>query len=166
MSCERGPTLLTRAPRAALGVTAAALLVGVGGSRARSHRRFAPPLIRFIPDPLTYSAPLFLKRQCDRTPGGMRALYAQLAGPTHAGEGGPEGVSPTSLECLVSKSVNSDTRPRPTTGGEVGARDGPVSFEELEGPLLDAVYTEVAGRTGPAGEAAGPGPGQQLHPGE
>ena len=30
--------------------------------------RFAPPPIHFIPDPLTYSVPLFLKRQCGRTP--------------------------------------------------------------------------------------------------
>ena len=37
-------------------------------SRARSHFRFAPPRVRFIPDPLTYSVPLFLKQQCGRTP--------------------------------------------------------------------------------------------------
>jgi hypothetical protein len=37
--------------------------------RARSHCRFAPPLIHFIPESLTYSVPLFLKRQCDRTLG-------------------------------------------------------------------------------------------------
>jgi hypothetical protein len=35
--------------------------------RARSHCRLAPPPIHFIPDSLTYSVPLFLKRQCDRT---------------------------------------------------------------------------------------------------
>jgi hypothetical protein len=40
-----------------------------GELRARSHCRFAPPLIQLIPDSLTYSVPLFLKRQCDRTPG-------------------------------------------------------------------------------------------------
>ena len=28
-----------------------------------------PPLIHFTPDLLTYSVPLFLKRQCDRTQG-------------------------------------------------------------------------------------------------
>ena len=38
-----------------------------GASRARSHCRFAPPLIRFIPYSRTYAVPLFLKRQCDRT---------------------------------------------------------------------------------------------------
>ena len=38
-----------------------------GRPRARSHCRFAPPLIHFITDLLTYSVPLFLKRQCDRT---------------------------------------------------------------------------------------------------
>ena len=36
-------------------------------SRARSHCRFVPPLIRFIPCLLMCSAPLFLKRPCDRT---------------------------------------------------------------------------------------------------
>ena len=36
-------------------------------TRARSYCRFGLPFIHFIPDSLTYSAPLFLKRQCDRT---------------------------------------------------------------------------------------------------
>jgi hypothetical protein len=36
-------------------------------ARARSHYRFALLLVRFIPDLLPYSVPLFLKRQCDRT---------------------------------------------------------------------------------------------------
>ena len=40
-----------------------------GLDRARSHCRFAPPLIHLGPDPLTYSVALFLKRQCDRTLG-------------------------------------------------------------------------------------------------
>jgi hypothetical protein len=31
--------------------------------------RFVLPLIRFLPSSLTYSVPLFLKRQCDRTLG-------------------------------------------------------------------------------------------------
>ena len=31
------------------------------------------PLIHFIPDSLTYSVPLFLKRQCDRTLGAAAA---------------------------------------------------------------------------------------------
>jgi hypothetical protein len=35
--------------------------------RARSHCRFVLPLIHFIPYSLTYSVPLFLKRQCYRT---------------------------------------------------------------------------------------------------
>ena len=33
--------------------------------RARSHCRFVLPLIHFTPDSLTYSVPVFLKRQCD-----------------------------------------------------------------------------------------------------
>jgi hypothetical protein len=45
-----------------------------GANRARSHCRFALPLIHFIPDSLTYSVPLFLERQCDRTLGAKRWL--------------------------------------------------------------------------------------------
>jgi hypothetical protein len=33
----------------------------VGKLRARSHRRFVPSPIHFIPESLTYSVPLFLK---------------------------------------------------------------------------------------------------------
>jgi hypothetical protein len=40
-----------------------------GAGRARSHCRFVLPLMHFIPDSLTYSVTLFLKRQCDRTLG-------------------------------------------------------------------------------------------------
>jgi hypothetical protein len=40
-----------------------------GARRAPSHCRSAPPPIHFIPYSLTYSVPLFLKRQCDRTLG-------------------------------------------------------------------------------------------------
>jgi hypothetical protein len=83
-----------------------------GGGRARSHCGSAPPLVHCAPDSLTYavplcavalplfttarpdcapdsltySAPLFLKRRCDRTPGGYAdgvnsgtsALFAAL----------------------------------------------------------------------------------------
>jgi hypothetical protein len=45
----------------------------VGPLRARSHCRVAPPLLHFIQDSLTYSVPLLLKHQCDRTPGPLRA---------------------------------------------------------------------------------------------
>ena len=46
-----------------------------GPARARSHCcRSVPPLIHFIPVSLTYSAPLFLKRECDRTPGPDRRV--------------------------------------------------------------------------------------------
>jgi hypothetical protein len=47
-----------------------------GEPRARSHCRFVPPLVRFIPDLLTYLVPLFLKRQCDRTPGKPRTNFS------------------------------------------------------------------------------------------
>jgi hypothetical protein len=50
-------------------VAAATITVTGGEGGARSHYRFALPLIHFIPGSLTYSVPLFLKRQCDRTPG-------------------------------------------------------------------------------------------------
>ena len=48
-----------------------------GGLRARSHCRFARPLIHFIPNSPTYSVPLFLKRQCDRTLGARRRDWAR-----------------------------------------------------------------------------------------
>jgi hypothetical protein len=41
----------------------------LGKEGARSYCRFVLPLIHFIPESLTYSVPIFLKRQCDRTPG-------------------------------------------------------------------------------------------------
>ena len=44
--------------------------LGHGADRARRlQRRFVLPLIHFIPDSLTYSVPLFVKRRCDRTLG-------------------------------------------------------------------------------------------------
>ena len=50
------------------GAAAAHLPVGLPEGRARPHCRFLPPLIRFMPDLLAYSVPLFLKRQRGRTP--------------------------------------------------------------------------------------------------
>jgi hypothetical protein len=64
----RGP--FRRAAGAAGARGAAAARLRGGGARARSHARFVPPLIHFMPDSRTYSVPLYLKRQCDRTPGG------------------------------------------------------------------------------------------------
>jgi hypothetical protein len=55
-----------------------------GALRVRSHRRFALPFIRFVPDVLTYLVRLFLKRQRDRTPG---ALHRAL-GEAHPGARG------------------------------------------------------------------------------
>ena len=56
--------------------------------RARLHCRFVLPLIRFIPDSLTYPVPLFLKRQCDRTlavhPEGCEAEDQRLGRPAAA----------------------------------------------------------------------------------
>ena len=42
-------------------------VIAVRLARARSQCRFAPPLIHFIPELLTYSVSLFLERQCDRS---------------------------------------------------------------------------------------------------
>ena len=42
--------------------------------------RFVPPLIHFTLDLLTWSAPLFLKRRCDRTPGGTARRAVGAAG--------------------------------------------------------------------------------------
>jgi hypothetical protein len=54
---------------------------GGGATRVRSHCRFAPPRIHFIPDSWTYSVPLFLTRQCDRTLGATcRFCAAALLG--------------------------------------------------------------------------------------
>jgi hypothetical protein len=50
-----------------------------GKLRARSHRRFAPPLSHFISDSLTYSVSPFLKRRCNRTLGKPRKGAAVLA---------------------------------------------------------------------------------------
>ena len=47
---------------------------GCGG--ARLHCRFALKRIHFISYSLTYSVPLYLERQCDRTPGCCSCLWA------------------------------------------------------------------------------------------
>ena len=44
----------------------------VGAARVRSQSRSARPLVRSIPDPRRYSAPLFVKRRCGRTLGAVR----------------------------------------------------------------------------------------------
>jgi hypothetical protein len=51
-----------------------------GDDRARSHCRFVRPFICTIPDALTYSVPLFLKRQCDRTPGDDSRFFVSAGG--------------------------------------------------------------------------------------
>ena len=62
-----------------------------GGLSARSHCRFAPPRIQYIPDSLRYSVPLFMKRQCGRTPGGLdqpyfKKLFAAMADGSYCGQ--------------------------------------------------------------------------------
>jgi hypothetical protein len=53
-----------------LGKPAAVVDLGLG-----SHYHFVPPPIYFIPYSQTYSVPLFLKRQCDRTLGVRRGRH-------------------------------------------------------------------------------------------
>jgi hypothetical protein len=54
---------------------------------------FALPFIHFIPDSLTYSVPLFLKRQCDQTPGTLwfapHAAHTSVYAPFPCGMDGP-----------------------------------------------------------------------------
>ena len=54
------------------------LLAKAVGRRARPRCRVVPPPTHFIPGSLTYSAPLRLRWQCDRTLG--RPLHARAAG--------------------------------------------------------------------------------------
>jgi hypothetical protein len=62
---------------------------GLVGAGARSHCRFAPPLVLFIPDSLPYLVPRFLNRQCDRIPGrGHGPRAGRLLPP-----GEPEGLA-------------------------------------------------------------------------
>jgi hypothetical protein len=62
--------------------------------RARPHGRFALLLTHFMPDSLTFSVPLFLKRQCDRTPG---------PGRPHFGAGDAGARKPTPLPAYSGK---------------------------------------------------------------
>ena len=75
-----------------------------GGLWARSHCRFVLLLIQFIPDLLTYSVPLFLKRQCDRTLGGGESRLAAHGAPRRATRDG-QGSFP------LSETVFSHTNP-------------------------------------------------------
>jgi hypothetical protein len=58
----------------------------LGARRASSHCRFAPPPIRFIPDLLTYSVPLVLKRRCDRTLGERSQFHEYYTKPMALGQ--------------------------------------------------------------------------------
>ena len=58
-------------------------LRALGRTAALSHCRFVLPLVHFMPDPLTYSVPLFLKRQWARlaahwAAAGLAAAYVPL----------------------------------------------------------------------------------------
>jgi hypothetical protein len=49
------------------------------GGAHRSHWRLVLPLICVVPGSLTYSVPLFLRRQCNRTLGAQLDLPARTA---------------------------------------------------------------------------------------
>jgi hypothetical protein len=66
-----------------------------GEARARSYCRFVLPRIHFIPDPLTHSVPISLKRQCDRTLGEAAAAPSPARGPKRATAVAPQQVSKT-----------------------------------------------------------------------
>ena len=86
-----------------------------GSDRARSRGRSLPPLICFIPDLQTYSVPLFLSRQCDRTPGSACTADGRVYQPKTAGSFWPRAAGPfarsqpctISIEIFVSKSTGS-----------------------------------------------------------
>jgi hypothetical protein len=67
---------------------------GPGAARARSHCRFALPLIHCIPESLTYSVPLYLKRQRGRAPGAARGAARAAAGRGRADVRQPRGHRP------------------------------------------------------------------------
>jgi hypothetical protein len=87
-------------------------------ARARSHCRFVLPLIHFIPESLTYSVPLFLKRLCDRSlPHARRAAAAAAGSPT--ARGGAQ--VPVSLEGLYAVSAVEATADYPPFAKKVVA---------------------------------------------
>jgi hypothetical protein len=80
-----------------------------GDVRARSHCCLAPPLIHFIPESLTYSVPLFLKRQCDRTPGDVWKGSSYWCSNTSSGgwaEVDSEVADAAQLQLPVAMSIN------------------------------------------------------------
>ena len=71
-TCDPAGPTERAACEASAGGSGAFTLDLTGELRARSHCRFVIPLIHFMPDSLTYSVLLYLKRHCDRTAGGHR----------------------------------------------------------------------------------------------
>jgi hypothetical protein len=61
----------------------------LGLHRVRSHCRFAPPLIHYMPDSRTYFVPMFLNRQRDGTLG----LHQQHHGDLQHRGGTPRVIS-------------------------------------------------------------------------
>jgi hypothetical protein len=97
-----------------------------GGCRARPHCRFAPPLILCAPDSLTYSVPLFLSRQCDRTLGGRRG---------RGGGGGRGGAA----EVVVAR-ADDDGRGHVPGGGPAGAGGKGLIIQSRIQPLTQLLH--------------------------
>jgi hypothetical protein len=101
-------------------------------ARARSHCRFVPPFIHFIPNSLSYSVPLYLKRQCDRTLGAGSFEDAQQARLMLI-KGGPALATPFQAKPAL---------PRPHRSVHQGMRDEALT------PLRAALWALTSGRRG------------------
>jgi hypothetical protein len=98
--------------------------VAGGQARARPHCRFAP-LIHFTPDSRTYSAPFFLKRQCDRTLG-----QAARAGAGNA----PASSAWRQRTPPVTAAQDSQGGGRPAVGGRGGGGAGGAGAGRAKDP--------------------------------
>ena len=100
---------------ARIGIAALVLLLflrwqfrAAGEPWARSHCRFALPRIQFILDSLTYSVPLLLKRQCDRTLG--EPPSARFIAPLEQQPGARGQPDPRRVPCLPFSLLAPSTR--------------------------------------------------------
>jgi hypothetical protein len=102
-----------------------------GGGRARSHCRFVPPLIHFIPDFTLASVPRFLKRQCDRILGGGGGGGGHFAFPAHCPSAADaprwlyELADSIRLQALAAASADPDPGAGATVAGSAVAAKAP-----------------------------------------
>jgi hypothetical protein len=99
---------------------------GGGSARARSHCRFVPPRIHFIPDSPAYSVPLCVKRQCNLTLGRDSARRAAAAREPQA----PQRAAHTSGDSSSLRAEAAASAEQARGGGSVG-----VEAEQLRGVL-------------------------------